>query len=139
MSLTGRITSIEADNVYRDASGDRAMTVTVQVVGSNWTMTIERIDPESVPTAGGRATVTEISGRVVIRPLIPDEASTPPAAHRTAAPLMTKTELARALRVTTRTIDRHVHDGLPFVRVGRRRRFDHAAVLAWMYKQGRDL
>jgi excisionase family DNA binding protein len=45
------------------------------------------------------------------------------------APLLTKQELASALRVSTATVDRLCRDGkIPIVRVGESRRFDLASV-----------
>lgn len=46
--------------------------------------------------------------------------------------MMTPAELAAELRTSERTISRMVIDGCPSMLVGRRRRFDLAAVTAWI-------
>ncbi len=45
--------------------------------------------------------------------------------------LATKSELARELSCSTATVDRMVREGMPFVAVGRTRRFDLADCRAW--------
>lgn len=45
--------------------------------------------------------------------------------------ILTAAELAAHLRTSERTIARMVLDGLPSILVGRRRRFDLAAVIRW--------
>jgi|DewCreStandDraft_4_1066084.scaffolds.fasta_scaffold49123_3 excisionase family DNA binding protein len=45
--------------------------------------------------------------------------------------LLTAAELAAALRTSERTAARMVNDGCPSMMVGRRRRFELQAVLAW--------
>jgi phage terminase Nu1 subunit (DNA packaging protein) len=46
--------------------------------------------------------------------------------------LRTKRELARYLRVTTRTIDNYVRRGMPYQPCGGAKRFALAAVQAWL-------
>lgn len=45
--------------------------------------------------------------------------------------ILTSAELAAQLRVSERTVARMLADGCPSLLVGRRRRFDLAAVLSW--------
>lgn len=54
-----------------------------------------------------------------------------PAPAAAAAPLATKSELAHALDCSIATIDRMVRDGMPYVRVGKTKRFDVGACRAW--------
>ncbi len=49
---------------------------------------------------------------------------------------MTPAELAAYLRTSERTVARMVADGCPSLLVGRRRRFDLAAVLEWTRSRG---
>lgn len=49
--------------------------------------------------------------------------------------LLTKSELARELSCSVATIDRMTREGAPFVTVGRTRRYDGAAVRAWLGKR----
>ena len=46
--------------------------------------------------------------------------------------LHTKKELAQILRVTTRTVDNYVRRGMDFQPCGGAKRFELAAVLAWL-------
>lgn len=46
--------------------------------------------------------------------------------------LYTKKELAQILRVTTRTVDNYVRRGMDFQPCGGAKRFELAAVLAWL-------
>jgi excisionase family DNA binding protein len=50
---------------------------------------------------------------------------------RSASRLATKADLARELACSVATVDRMTSDGMPFVRVGRTRRFDVEACRAW--------
>ena len=49
--------------------------------------------------------------------------------------LLTPAELAAHLRTSERTVARMVLDGCPSMLVGRRRRFELAAVIAWTQEQ----
>lgn len=50
--------------------------------------------------------------------------------------MLTPAELAAHLRASERTVARMVADGCPSMLVGKRRRFDLAAVTAWIAEQG---
>lgn len=50
--------------------------------------------------------------------------------------MMTPAELAAHLRTSERTVARMVAEGCPSMLVGRRRRFELAAVLEWTREQG---
>ena len=50
--------------------------------------------------------------------------------------LMTPAELAAHLRTSERTVARMVLEGCPSMLVGRRRRFDLAAVTTWIQERG---
>ena len=51
--------------------------------------------------------------------------------------MLTPAELAAHLRTSERTVARMVADGCPSMMVGRRRRFDLAAVLRWSEERAR--
>jgi phage terminase Nu1 subunit (DNA packaging protein) len=46
--------------------------------------------------------------------------------------LLTKTELAQHLRVSERSIENRMRDGMPFVPIGRCKRFDLQQVIDWL-------
>ena len=50
--------------------------------------------------------------------------------------MLTPAELAAHLRASERTVSRMVAEGCPSMLVGRRRRFDLAAVTAWITERG---
>lgn len=52
------------------------------------------------------------------------------ARHRT--PLLTKADLAQVMRVSVRTVERWMHDGLPTRSVGSNTRFNRAEVAIWL-------
>ena len=52
--------------------------------------------------------------------------------------LMTPAELAAHLRTSERTVARMVLDGCPSILVGRRRRFELAAVMEWTGEQAQS-
>lgn len=63
------------------------------------------------------------------------EAGRPPKgtqAERYKAPLLTKRELAAALRVSTRTVERWLADGLPTRSVGENTRFNRSEAARWI-------
>lgn len=47
-------------------------------------------------------------------------------------PLLTKADLARAMRVSTRTVERWVADGLPTRNVGDNTRFNRSEAARWI-------
>lgn len=61
-------------------------------------------------------------------PARPDPAPTPTAAP---APLVDKREIARLLRVSIATVDRHDREGQPHLYIGDVKRYDASAVMAW--------
>lgn len=50
--------------------------------------------------------------------------------------MLTPAELAAHLKISERTVARMVNDGCPSMLARKRRRFDLAAVLAWMQTEG---
>lgn len=60
-----------------------------------------------------------------------------PAANDSAGPLRSKAEAARALGVSSTTLDRFVREGAPVEHVGARRRFDLDALRTWLTRRGR--
>lgn len=62
----------------------------------------------------------------------------PQSADASGCGLLLKDELALRLRVTPRTIENRVIEGMPAVHIGRAVRYDYAEVLAWL-KEPRNL
>jgi hypothetical protein len=53
-------------------------------------------------------------------------------ADRYRAPLLTKADLAQAMRVSVRTVERWMHDGLPTRSVGSNARINRAEAVSWL-------
>jgi len=51
-------------------------------------------------------------------------------------PLLTKAELATLLKVSQRSIQRRIAEGMPYERIGRSIRFDLSTVSAWFARGG---
>lgn len=51
--------------------------------------------------------------------------------------MLTRKELAERMRVTTRTVDRQVKNGMPYIKFGGSIRFDLDAVMKWLEEQSK--
>jgi len=50
--------------------------------------------------------------------------------------LISRSEMATRLDITTKTLDKLVRDGLPSYRVGKQLKFDTAEVMEWLRRSG---
>jgi hypothetical protein len=50
-------------------------------------------------------------------------------------PLLSKSDLARELRISTATVNRLVHEGLPYIQIGGGKRFRQQEAMAWLAKR----
>lgn len=66
--MTGYLRSVTTDDTYIDgAGGVTALTATIEVSGSNWEMTVEKVDPRSITMpVGSEITLAERDGRMVV-------------------------------------------------------------------------
>jgi hypothetical protein len=66
--MSGVLKSVMADDMYVGVTGFRPLTCTVEIVGANWTLTVEKFDPATVTMQPGSPVdvFVEDSGRMIL-------------------------------------------------------------------------